>query len=100
MSGREDGLASSTETADGCYEQSRGDAERDSGGQTRKQPAPADRKARDKYRQSSHHSGNVGKGRGHFCYLWACLWLTANLNSKQANPKTKSGHQGSKQADT
>jgi hypothetical protein len=67
------GAISSTETADGCYEQSRGDAKRDSGSQTRKQSAPTDRKARDTYRQSSHHSGNVDKGRGHFCYLWASV---------------------------
>jgi hypothetical protein len=70
-SGSQGGVTSSTETADGCYEQSRDHAERDSGGQARKQPASADRKARDTYRQASHHSANMGKGRGHLSCLRA-----------------------------
>jgi hypothetical protein len=60
---------SSTETANCGYEESRGEAKRDSSDQAPQQPFTTDSKARDKYRQAGHYSGNVGKGRGHLSSL-------------------------------
>jgi hypothetical protein len=55
----------STEAAHSRYEQSRHDAKCDCGGDAFQQTGRHDGEACGDYRQTSHHSGNMGKGRGH-----------------------------------
>jgi hypothetical protein len=54
----------SAETSDCRYEQGRYDTECDSGGCAFQQTTRHNGKGRSDYRQTSHDSGNVGKGRG------------------------------------
>jgi hypothetical protein len=81
------GVTVSTEAADSRYEQGRQDAKCDGGGRAFQQTTRHDGKGCGDYRQTSHDSGNVGKGRGHLSYL-SCLRLAGIIIQNGPLPKS------------